>query len=158
MTPHFLLHGYEAPSTILYNPTKQARYSKGKNDSLVDIERERIGKIKRIRNDMSTNYHEFHEQTNKSITQNNDHRQRTCEVRSCEAYLFIRRMKEARTVCAIQLARLEEKVVNIDPLSTIVYGKEGFVLYTCYDLMGNKKMNDIEMKGVTRIKAPDEQT
>ena len=78
--------------------------------------------------------------------------------RSCEAYLFQRRMKESRTVCAMQLAQLEEQVVSIDPLTTIVYGKEGFVRYTCYDLMGNKKMNDKEMKVVTRIRTPEEQT
>lgn len=56
---------------------------------------------------------------------------------SCEPYLFNRRMNEARTVYAIKLARLEEQGILIDPLTIIVYGKDGFVRNTCYDLMGN---------------------
>lgn len=60
-------------------------------------------------------------------------------------------------MCEVELARLEEQVINIDPLTTIIYGKGTFIRYTCYDLLGDKRSADIEMKGVTRIKAPESQ-
>ena len=67
---------------------------------------------------------------------------------TCEAFLFKKKMEEAKMVCPLEFSLLTEKAIRIDPLTMIVYGRKDHIQYHCTDLSNSDTKGSFPMKEI----------